>query len=498
MKIATGREMKRIDEITINEYGVDSRILMERAGISVVLTLEEEIGNLSEHRFLVLCGGGNNGGDGFVVARNLLDVAEDVLVVFLGKKRTPDCDYNYNLYLKFGGKILKRFDVSLLKEYDVVVDAIFGTGLKGEVTGEYARVIDFVNDSNAYVVSVDIPSGVDADTGKVLGTAVKANLTVTFGTPKVGHLLFPGRGYTGKLKVAHIGHPRSLLKSLKRHVITKDMVRSLLPNRPRDSHKGTYGKVLIIAGSKMYSGAPVLSGMGALKVGAGLVTLMVPFPQNLVATSNFPELISIPVETKDGFFSIDNVEECLKMAEKADVVAIGPGLGNNDNTRKFVNEFLKRLEKPVVVDADGLNVLDVSILSGRSQPTVITPHPGEMARLLSRTIEEVKYNYSFAEEFAKRHRCVLVLKSATTIVTDGENTFFNIMGNTGLSKGGSGDVLTGMISGFMAQKLASLEASALAVYLHGLAAEIFDGDERGFTASELLKLIPKAIRGLEE
>ena len=204
------------------------------------------------------------------------------------------------------------------------------------------------------------------------------------------------------------------------------------------------------------------------------------------------------METKNGFFSIDNVEECLKMAEKADVVAIGPGLGNNDNTRKFVNEFLKRLEKPVVVDADGLNVLDVSILSGRSQPTVITPHPGEMARLLSRTIEEVKYNYSFAEEFAKRHRCVLVLKSATTIVTDGENTFFNIMGNTGLSKGGSGDVLTGMISGFMAQKLASLEASALAVYLHGLAAEIFDGDERGFTASELLKLIPKAIRGLEE
>lgn len=190
MKVTTGREMKEIDEITINEYGMDSKVLMERAGISVLLALEEELGNLSGQRFLVLCGGGNNGGDGFVVARNLLNVARDVLVVFLGKSRTPDCDYNYNLYLRFGGKVLEHFDASLLKEYDVVVDAIFGTGLKGEVTGEYAKVIDSVNNANTYVVSVDIPSGVDADTGKVLGTAVKANLTVTFGAPKVGHLIF--------------------------------------------------------------------------------------------------------------------------------------------------------------------------------------------------------------------------------------------------------------------------------------------------------------------
>jgi len=498
VKVTTGREMKEIDEITINEYGMDSKVLMERAGISVLLALEEELGNLSGQRFLVLCGGGNNGGDGFVVARNLLNVARDVLVVFLGKSRTPDCDYNYNLYLRFGGKVLEHFDASLLKEYDVVVDAIFGTGLKGEVTGEFAKVIDSVNNSNTYVVSVDIPSGVDADTGRILGTAVRANLTVTFGAPKVGHLLFPGREYAGRLKVANIGHPRSLLEPLKRHVITREVAASLLPERPKDSHKGTYGKVLIVAGSKLYSGAPVLTGMGALKVGAGLVTLVVPFPQNLVATSSFPEIISVPVETKNGYFNAENVEECLRMAEKVDVVAVGPGLGNNDDTRRFVNEFLKKLEKPVVLDADGLNVLDVSVLSERNQPTVITPHPGEMARLSGKTIDEVKYNYIFAEEFARKHRCVLVLKSATTIVTDGENTFFNTTGNTGLSKGGSGDVLTGMISGFMAQKLSPLEASVLAVYLHGMAADLFEDDERGLTASELLRLIPKAIRGLKE
>ncbi|PLV59726.1 NAD(P)H-hydrate dehydratase [Thermotoga sp. KOL6] len=498
MKVTTSQEMKKIDEITIKDFGVDSRILMERAGLSAVLAMEEELGNLSEHKFLVFCGGGNNGGDGFVVARNLLGIAKEVSAVFLGRRKTPDCEYNYNLYVKFGGKLLEQFDESILGEYDVIVDAIFGTGLKGEITGEYVKVIESINRSNAYVVSIDIPSGVSADSGKVMGVAVRADLTVTFGAPKIGHLLFPGREHTGKLKVANIGHPSSLFDSIKRRVITKEYVSSLLPNRPKDSHKGTYGKVLIIAGSKFYSGAPVLSGMGALKVGAGLVTLLTPFPQNLVATSNFPELISVPIETDEGFFGKRNVEECLKLSEKVDVVAIGPGLGNNEQTKEFVNDFLKRLEKPAVVDADGINVLDPSILVERTHPTVITPHPGEMARLSKRSVENIKYNYAFAEEFARDHHCVVVLKSATTIVTDGESTYFNITGNTGLSKGGSGDILTGMIAAFMAQGLKPLEASVSSVFLHGFSAEFYEHSERGLTASDLLELIPKAIRGLEK
>ncbi|KHC90918.1 carbohydrate kinase, YjeF-like protein [Thermotoga sp. Mc24] len=498
MRVATAQEMKEIDELTIKEYGVDSRILMERAGISVVLAMEEELGNLSDYRFLVLCGGGNNGGDGFVVARNLLGTAKDVLVVSLGKKKTPDCEYNYGLYKKFGGKVVDKFEPFLLNEFDVVVDAIFGTGLRGEITGEYAEMIDLVNKSGKIVVSVDIPSGVDSNTGKVLGVAVKADLTVTFGVPKIGHILFPGRDHTGKLKVANIGHPVYLMDSINRYVITREMVRSLLPERPRDSHKGTYGKVLIIAGSRLYSGAPVLSGMGALKVGTGLVKLAVPFPQNLIAISRFPELISIPVDTEKGFFGPRNIQECLDLSKDVDVVAIGPGLGNNEHVREFVNEFLKTLEKPVVIDADAINVLDSSVLKERKSSAVLTPHPGEMARLVRKTIGDVKYNYELAEEFSKENGCVLVLKSATTIVTDGVRTLFNITGNTGLSKGGSGDVLTGMIAGFMAQGLSPLEASAVSVYLHGFAAELFEQDERGLTASELLHLIPEAIRRLRE
>lgn len=498
VRVATAQEMKEIDELTIKEYGVDSRILMERAGISVVLAMEEELGNLSDYRFLVLCGGGNNGGDGFVVARNLLGTAKDVLVVSLGKKKTPDCEYNYGLYKKFGGKVVDKFEPFLLNEFDVVVDAIFGTGLRGEITGEYAEIINLVNKSGKIVVSVDVPSGIDSNTGKVLGVAVKADLTVTFGVPKIGHILFPGRDLTGKLKVANIGHPVHLIDSINRYVITREMVRSLLPERPRDSHKGTYGKVLIIAGSRLYSGAPVLSGMGALKVGTGLVKLAVPFPQNLIAISRFPELISIPVDTEKGFFGPRNIQECLELSKDVDVVAIGPGLGNNEHVREFVNEFLKTLEKPAVIDADAINVLDISVLKERKSPAVLTPHPGEMARLVKKTVGDVKYNYELAEEFAKENDCVLVLKSATTIVTDGGRTLFNITGNTGLSKGGSGDVLTGMIAGFMAQGLSPLEASTVSVYLHGFAAELFEQDERGLTASELLRLIPEAIRRLKE
>lgn len=498
MKVVTAEEMRELDELTVRDFGLDSRILMERAGLSVVLAMEEELGDLSKKNFLVVCGSGNNGGDGFVVARNLLGVAKGVLVVSLGKSKTPDCEYNFQLYRKYGGTVTEEFDGTLLRDFDVVVDAIFGTGLKGEVKGEHARVIETLNRSGKFIVSVDIPSGVDASTGKILGTAVKASMTVTFGFPKVGHLIFPGRELTGKLKVANIGHPLVLSSKIRREIITKESVASLLPQRPKDSHKGTYGKVLVIGGSRRYSGAPVLSAMAVLKVGGGLSAIITPYPQNLVATAKYPELVSIPVITSEGFFTEENVADVLNVVENFDVIALGPGLGDDERTKRFVREIVPKIEKPLLLDADGLNALSgfTSILRQRKHPTVLTPHPGEMARLVGKKVEDVKYNYVLAEEFARENGCVLVLKSATTIVTDGENTYFNVTGNTGLSKAGSGDVLAGMIAGFMAQGLTPCDAARAGVFMHGLAAEEYEGDESGFTPSELLERLPRVIRGL--
>jgi len=498
LKVVTAEEMRELDELTVRDFGLDSRILMERAGLSVVLAMEEELGDLSKKSFLVVCGSGNNGGDGLVVARNLLGVAKGVLVVSLGKSKTPDCEYNFQLYRKYGGAVTEEFDETLLRDFDVVVDAIFGTGLKGEVKGEHARVIETLNRSGKFIVSVDIPSGVDASTGKILGTAVKASMTVTFGFPKVGHLIFPGRELTGKLKVANIGHPLVLSSKIRREIITKESVASLLPQRPRDSHKGTYGKVLVIGGSRHYSGAPVLSAIAVLKVGGGLSAIITPYPQNLVATAKYPELVSIPVITSEGFFTEESVADVLKVAENFDVIVLGPGLGDDERTKRFVREIVPKIEKPLLLDADGLNALSgfTSILRQRKHPTVLTPHPGEMARLVGKKVEDVKYNYVLAEDFARESGCVLVLKSATTIVTDGERTYFNVTGNTGLSKAGSGDVLAGMIAGFMAQGLAPVDAARVGVFLHGLVAEEYEDDESGFTPSELLKRVPRAIRGL--
>ena len=507
MYILTSDEMRSLDRKTIEDIGIPSRVLMERAGVSVVLSMEHEFGSLENLDFVVLVGGGNNGGDGLVVARALLDYTPNVTAILLKENLKGDPLENLRAFEKIGGEYAvlgKDIDLEeleyLITSTDVVVDAMLGIGVKGEVREPIFSVIDMVNQSPARKVCVDVPSGIDSDTGKVLGRAIRCDLTVTFAYPKIGHVLYPGREYTGKLKVASIGIPRVLADDTKRAIITEALVKSLIPFRKKDSNKGTYGRVGIIGGSVLYSGAPVLSALGSMKSGAGLTYVFTPKEVHTVVTSSYPEAISIPVESCEGYLCERSFDSLKEWIDKMDVLAIGPGMGLNENTVRSLKRLID-VEKTIVLDADGLNALSeigVEVIKERRSPAVLTPHPGEFSRLVKKNVQEVLYNYRLAEDFARENNIVLVLKGATTIVTNGEHTLFNLTGNTGLSKGGSGDVLTGVIASLIAQGLDPFEASILGVYLHGAAAHLNKTDESGLLPTELARMIPDVLKSLRK
>ncbi len=502
MFVLQSSEMRELDRKTIEDFGLPSFVLMERAGVGVVISLEHELGDLRDLSYVVLVGKGNNGGDGLVVARTLLDFSNDVTVVLLTKNLKDDPLKNLELYEKLGGQVVvfgEDIDLAglegLLMSADVIVDALLGIGIKGELKEPIKEFVEMVNMSPAYKVAVDIPTGVDSDTGKVCGCAVMSDLTVTFAYPKIGHVLYPGREYTGKLKVVSIGIPKKFAseKGLSRRILTADYVKELLPYRPNDSHKGNFGRVAIIAGSKIYKGAPLLTALGAVKSGAGLTYLFVPEDIHGLYTSTAPEIIVIPTKSCGGFLCKESAGFIMDELRKMDVIALGPGLTVSEDTRWFVNEILK-LNVPVVLDADGLNVLDGEILRERTSPTVITPHPGEFARLTGNKTKDVKYSYQLAENFSKEHSCVTVLKGATTIITDGERTYFNITGNNALAKGGSGDVLTGIIASFIAQGAPPYESALIGVYIHGRTVEFYEEDPASFTPNDIIRNIGKVLK----
>lgn len=519
MRVITSEQMREIDLKTMEEYGLSDEILMEHAGMSVVDGMMEELGDLDDLKVTVLCGTGNNGGDGLVVSRILLDRVErsNLKVWIVGKmeKMKPLPKKKMEVLQRYG--VTVRFiteDESVdeiekdIHDGDVIVDAMIGIGFKGRMRGIVKEISRIVNDCDGYVVAVDIPTGVNSDNGMVDEDAIRADLTVTFGLPKVGHVLYPGRERVGKLKIVNIGFPRDLLDSddIKTHLITPDLVRGNIPGRIRWGHKGSFGKVLVVGGSRKYTGAPVLSALGALKMGCGLVSIVIPDPYNIVATSNFPELIAIPVEAEDGFLSLKNVEEILKLAEKVDTVLVGPGMGLNDETVKFTFEFLRRLnelDKTIVIDADGLNALSKQpeFLKELKIPKVLTPHLGEFSRLSKMSLEEIQGKIiEVVKRFSREWECTLVLKSASTVISDGVNVFINITGNTGLAKGGSGDVLGGMIASLLAQGVDPLKSSLSSVYIHGFTANLWvenGNPERCMTPEDILNLIPDVLKSLE-
>ncbi|HOP81683.1 MAG TPA: NAD(P)H-hydrate dehydratase [Fervidobacterium sp.] len=500
MRIVDSQEMRKIEKVTIDEFSISEEILMERAGISVVQALWYEFGNLEDKSFLVICGSGNNGGDGYVVARDLLNYTEAVRVVAMGEPRSDVSKSNFDRYVRHGGIVYKYSDIGLEKlsemisGVDIVVDAIFGTGLNRPIDDKnYIDVIGAVNLYSKFTVSVDIPSGVNADTGKVLDYAVQAHMTVTFGYPKPCHFLFPGRELTGKLKVAKIGIPSQIYNmfAFNKSLLTVDNV--CKPNRPRSSHKGSFGEVIVIGGSNRYIGAPVLSALAAQRCGSGMVRLVAPEKSCQCAMAHDPSLICGGITDR---LNADYVNEFISSLPTSAILLIGPGWGLDDEEEKVkILEFAIQAPNTVVIDADGLNILSKiphlkELLKNREpgKAIILTPHPGEFSRLIEKPVGEIKQNYAEVKSFSHRFGVITILKDATTIISDGKAIYFNITGNTSLSKAGSGDILSGVLSAMLSQHLQPIDAAKTATYVFGLAGEMMPQEGMNSTFEVIAKL----------
>ncbi len=512
MKVVTSKQMQNIDRVSIKERGIPSLTLMERAGKGVANKIRE----LYEMRKVVaVCGTGNNGGDGMVASRILKEYGWDAEVIILGdvSALSKDSLVQYRMALESDVKVrsvasIKGADLSRC----IIIDALFGTGLNKTVRGKAMKAISVMNRSSSPVVSVDIASGISADDGKIMGKAVKAELTVTFGLPKIGHYLYPGASHSGELYVEDIGFPRSLTSSsdIRCNIIDNNVARKFIKKRERDSHKGTYGHLLIIAGSKGRTGAAVMASRAAMRSGAGLVTLGVPESIMGPVQSRVLEEMTLSLPSgPDGTVTADSLDIVMEFVKsRADAVLIGPGLGVNEDTELLVKGILQSSNKPLILDADALNVLagDRGIFNKARSEVVITPHPGEMGRLISGSRKKTDVpmvnskRIEVASSFSKKNGIITVLKGAPTVISspDGE-IYLNTTGNPGMATAGSGDVLSGVIGAFMARGSKGIKAIASAVHLHGIAGDLASDiyGEWSMVAGDIINDLPLAFKLIE-
>lgn len=512
MRVATAQQIAELDRRASEEFGVPTATLMENAGRHVAQVASRLIDQRDARRVAVLVGKGNNGGDGLVAARHLRKRPVDVTAYLIGPESDLTGDAGKALEAAKDARVQihgvaaaarpEDFE-DWLDQADILVDALFGTGFRGPAREPAASMIIAANRSGKPIVAVDIPSGLNADTGRPEGPCIRAHATVTMGLPKVGLVIYPGAEYVGQLYVADIGYPKDLQDKPggPTRLVMADMVRSRIPQRRPDSHKGTFGTVLVIAGAVGYSGAPVMTVMGALRTGAGLVKVGVPKAIYEIVASKITEGMPSPLPDEDGALAPEAVDRILDMADSATAIAVGPGLSNVQGPAEVVSALL-RTTKPLVIDADGLNVLaGKTDRLPRSAPTIITPHPGELGRLLGISAADVqKDRLQAARTAAASFRCVVVLKGARTVVAlrDGE-AFIIPTGNPGMATGGMGDVLTGAIASLLGQGLDPLSAAYAGAYLHGLAGDLLASDrgQVGMLATEVANYLPAAIRRVQ-
>jgi hydroxyethylthiazole kinase-like uncharacterized protein yjeF len=499
MHVVTAQQMRDLDRYAIQEVGIPGLVLMENAG---------------SQKVAVLCGKGNNGGDGLVTARYLKDegVAVEVFLAAAPDRVSGDARLALDIFLRSGGSVrplgvpegLAPEDLPL-SSFGLIVDALLGTGLKAQVRDPLAGIIRLINHSRVPVLSVDIPSGLCSDTGRALGAAVEAQVTVTFGLPKLGHFLYPGRRLCGELYLVDIGIPGKALEQqdLRCQVITPEMLRGILGPRQPDAHKGHFGHLLVVAGSAGKTGAGVMACEAALRVGAGLVTMALPRSLNLAMEARLTEAMTLPLsEGPEQSLSIAALEEILGALGGKQAVALGPGISTMGETPELVRELVARVCLPMVIDADGLNALvgHLELLRAAPGVRILTPHPGEMARLLSVSTSQVQSDrIQAALELSRRSSSHVILKGAGTVLVEpGGNVRLVPTGNPAMASGGMGDLLTGMIGGLLAQGVGPLEAMALGAYLHGLVADEWAQrtGSRGLMATDLLGLIPGALERL--
>lgn len=504
MKVARVEEMKDLDRRATEEFGVSQDLLMENAGQAVYFVMLHKLG-IKDSKFVVFCGGGNNGGDGLVVARKIHSSGGEVKVFLL------DNEARFKGAAKKNFEIVSRMPIGIsrissidhvvpeLLDCDAIVDAIFGTGLVRKVSGIHKDVIELINESPGIVFSVDIPSGINGDTGEVMGVAVKADYTVTFGLPKVGNLLYPGYDHCGELHVSHISFPPALYDSGDIKVAINDPVQ--LPERARDTHKGSYGKALFIAGSSTYLGAPYFSALSFLKAGGGLSYLAAPGSISPFIASKGSEIVFAPQkETASGAIALENKDELLECSRKVDMVVLGPGLSLAEEAQKLVRELSPGIDRPLLIDGDGITAIaeDLTTINKRKAPTILTPHPGEMSRITKMEIGEINKNrVDVLQRMAKELNATIVLKGAHSLIGYPDGTvFINVSGNSGMATAGSGDVLTGTIAAMYGLGLSLDDAVRMGVFIHGFAGDVaaVDKGEDGITAQDILDSLPEAVK----
>jgi len=510
MKVVSGQDMQLMDRLAIGEFGIPGLTLMENAGRACADAICEAFGPGAGKRALVVAGKGNNGGDGYVIARLLKERGWDAPVLLLAAPTGITGDAGANLALLDQGSVILapvggELPATLFRETTLIVDALLGTGIKSEVTGVFRDAIELINGSGRPVVAVDIPSGVDAGSGRVLGVAVRADLTVSFALAKLGNVLYPGSELCGRLVVADIGMPPQVVAEAHGcEFVDFACARRLFRPRGVLAHKGSAGHCLVIAGSLGKSGAAFMAANSALRTGAGLVTLAVPAALNPILEVKTTEVMTLPVGNQGaGHLQAGAAAALLREASTRDALALGPGIGGAPSTAYLVHSLVASLPGPLVLDADGLNAVAAApevLQQRRGRVTVLTPHPGEMARLTGLSVAEVEADrIGTAREFAQRFQVHLILKGARSIIAAPDGSIsINGSGNQGMASGGMGDVLTGVVVSLLGQGYPPFEACQLGAFVHGLAADLLLGEQgtQGMSATDVQEALPRALRRL--
>ncbi|MGD8993095.1 MAG: NAD(P)H-hydrate dehydratase [Desulfobacterales bacterium] len=512
MILVTAAEMQKMDHLAIEKHSISGLELMETAGQGATIVLLSLFADQAEDSVSIICGKGNNGGDGFVIARELAAKGFNATVYLLANTEAVRGDAAVNL------KRLGACNVPVIEVPDedcfstvktdiarsgLLVDAILGTGLTSDVRGFFKSVIEFMNRTGVPVFAVDIPSGLNSDTGQPCGAAIQAQGTATFALAKIGHYTYPGAAYTGKLEIVDIGIPEAVVEAVgpKQYLLAADRIGGYFQPRPADMHKGQSGHVMVVAGSTGKTGAAAMTAVSAMRAGAGLVTLGIAESLNPVVEAQVLEVMTAPLsQSRSGILADSALDEVLALADGKSCLAIGPGIGQAAETRSLVRRVISQIDIPMVIDADGLNNIaaQTGILKKLKAPAVLTPHPGEMARLIESTPTAIQHNrLGCARDFATHFGVHLVLKGAASVVAHPDGSvYINPTGNSGMASGGMGDVLTGVLAGFIAQGFSPKAAAHAAVYIHGAAADSLATSMGpfGYLAGEVMNAIPGEIK----
>lgn len=492
MRIGSSQEVRNIDKSCIEQYGIPSMVLMENAALKLLKNIDIE----TNKKFTIICGSGNNGGDGLALARLLIANRKEVsiFIVATSKEMSKDCKINLNILEQIKASIKyihNKQEIGNLKECifnsDIVIDGIFGTGISREITGVYKDVIEGINKWSKYTMAIDVPSGLNSDTGEVMGCCIEATKTITFQLYKIGFLNYESMKYLGEVILEEINIPEIIVESNHNKIFmtTKDFIKENTPVRDRYKHKGDFGRSIIFAGTEGFSGAAYICTQAVVRSGGGLVTLCCHKEIQNILSEKLTEAMTITFEN-----------EYENMVKKSDVVAFGPGMGNSKFTLSILEKIVTS-NKPLVIDADGVNVLQgkLHLLKVSTNKVIITPHLGEMATLTGYSIEYIKENrIKVAIEFAKNNGVIVLLKGFNTIITDGESTYVNPTGNSSMASGGMGDCLTGIITSLIGQKVEPFKAAILGAYIHGYIGEKLSENMYCVNATHIIEQLPYVLK----